>query len=59
MAALGLPIAWVDSELSFSINKMESVVTNVNSSDILTESDIPGALLPQAEKPQNYVMSYN
>ena len=46
MAALGLAIAWVDSELSFSINKMESVVTNVNSSDILTESDIPGALLP-------------
>ena len=47
MAALGLAIAWVDSELSFSINRMEFVVTNVNSSDILTESDIPGALLPQ------------
>ena len=47
MAALGLAIAWVDSELSFCINRMESVVTNVNSSDILTESDIPGALLPQ------------
>jgi len=26
---------------------MVFVVTNVNSSDILTESDIPGALLPQ------------
>ena len=47
MVALGLAIAWVDSELSFSINIMESVVTNVNSSDILTESDIPGALLLQ------------
>ena len=47
MAALSLAIAWVDSELTFSINKMGSVVKNVNSSDILTESDIPGALLPQ------------
>jgi len=39
--------SWALAWLFSSINKMASVVTNVNLSDILTESDIPGALLPQ------------
>ena len=39
--------SWALAWLSCSINKMAFVVTNVNLSDILTESDIPGALLPQ------------
>ena len=39
--------SWALAWLSCSINKMASVVTNVNLSDILTELDIPGALLPQ------------